>query len=168
MEAAIIGENGRPRRFPRSGWRHSCRRVERAAETLDEEIACRYTYSMSDKRDFLECQACQCLEARRRAQALTRAYDETLRPFGLTINQFSLLTTLILAGPQPVASLAARLGIDRTTLTRNLALGEREGLVALAPDEEDRRVRLVTLTPAGLSRAREALPAWRAVQARFA
>lgn len=120
---------------------------------------------MDTREPFLECQACQCLEARRKAHHLTRLYDEALRPFGLTVNQFSLLATLIVAGPQPVTSLAAHLGIDRTTLTRNLALGERDGLIETVADRKDRRVRLVAITQAGLARARQALPAWRAAQA---
>lgn len=122
---------------------------------------------MSNARDFIDCQDCRCLNARREAQRLTRAYDEALRPFGLTINQFSMLTTLILAGALPVAALAERLGIDRTTLTRNLALAEREGLVETVFDPKDRRVRLIGIAGAGRELAERALPAWRKAQAAF-
>lgn len=123
---------------------------------------------MSDARDFFDCQDCRCLNARREAQRLTRAYDDALRPFGLTINQFSMLTTLILAGALPVAALAERLGIDRTTLTRNLALAEREGLVETVADPKDRRVRLIGIAEAGRELAKRALPAWRKAQMAFA
>ena len=119
---------------------------------------------MRDAREFAACRDCRCLNARREAQRLTRAYDEKLRPFGLTVNQFSMLTTLILAGPLSVAELAEHLGIDRTTLTRNLALGEKNGLVETVTGD-DRRVRLVEITRAGRGLADQALPAWRDAQA---
>ena len=119
---------------------------------------------MRDAREFAACRDCRCLNARREAQRLTRAYDEKLRPFGLTVNQFSMLTTLILAGPLSVAELAEHLGIDRTTLTRNLALGEKNGLVETVTGD-DRRVRLVEITRAGRALADQALPAWQEAQA---
>lgn len=119
---------------------------------------------MRDAREFAACRDCRCLNARREAQRLTRAYDEKLRPFGLTVNQFSMLTTLILAGPLSVAELAEHLGIDRTTLTRNLAVGEKNGFVETVTGD-DRRVRLVEITRAGRALADQALPAWREAQA---
>lgn len=120
---------------------------------------------MLAKADFAECRACRCLDARREAQRLTRLYDGALRPLGLTINQFSLLSTLILAGPLSMQVLAERLGIDRTTLTRNLAVSEKAGLVR-AEAGKDKRARIVTITPEGFARAGEALPLWQQAQAR--
>ena len=79
---------------------------------------------MNHGPDFAECRQCACLAARTQAQRLTRAFDERLRPHDLTINQFSMLATLILSGPTPVSRLAASLGIDRTTMTRNVTRGE--------------------------------------------
>lgn len=119
---------------------------------------------MTDAADFADCRDCLCLEARRTAQRLTRDYERRLRPHGLTINQFSLLSSLILGGPQPVAGLAERLGVERTTLVRNIALAEKEGLVATRPEASGRR-QLVDITIQGRTRAIEALPAWRAAQA---
>lgn len=119
---------------------------------------------MSDRQKFADCQDCRCLAARKEAQRLSRFYDQKLRPHGLTINQFSMLTTLILAGPLPMAALAEWLGIERTTLTRNVSLAEKAGLVKIGHGR-DARERIVSLTPDGLRRAEEALPAWRAAQA---
>jgi DNA-binding MarR family transcriptional regulator len=113
--------------------------------------------------EFSECRDCACLAARTEAQRLTRSFDAKLRPHDLTINQFSMLTTLILAGATPVSQLAARLGIDRTTMTRNVTRSEARGLVAAAPGK-DARERLVAITPAGRALAEKALPAWRSAQ----
>ena len=121
---------------------------------------------MKDRAEFLDCQNCRCLETRRQAQRLTRAYDEKLRPLGLTVNQFSMLTTLILGGPMPLTALSDRLGIDRTTMTRNLALGERNGLVRTTAGD-DRRTRMIEIAPRGRDLADRALPAWREAQAAF-
>ena len=106
-----------------------------------------------------------CPTARKQAQRLTRRYDESLRPFDLTINQFSMLTALILGGPTMMSTLADRLGIERTTLSRNVALSDARGLVAVSVGE-DARERLVTITAAGRAKAEAALPAWRAAQAK--
>src|SRR5687767_8794095 len=122
---------------------------------------------MSDASVFSECLDCKCAAARREAQRLTRAYDERLRAHGLTVSQFTLLTNLIVGGPATMQALANRLGVDRTTLTRNVALGEREELVRTAPGE-DARERLVSIAPRGRRKAEAALPAWRAAQAETA
>src|SRR3954471_16934719 len=100
---------------------------------------------MIEDADFAECQQCVCLAARVEAQRLTRMFDERLRPFELTVNQFMLLATLVVGGPQTVTPLAGRLGIDRTTLSRNLSLAERRGLVRTRPGE-DSRERLIEIT----------------------
>jgi DNA-binding MarR family transcriptional regulator len=113
--------------------------------------------------DFTECRQCLCHAARTEAQRLTRLFDDHLRPHGLTISQFTLLATLVLAGAQPVTRLAGHLGIDRTTLTRNLSLAEARGLVKTGPGE-DGRERLVEITPAGREQAAKAFPAWKAAQ----
>ena len=107
---------------------------------------------MDSHSSFAECFDCRCLAARKQAQRLTRRYDESLRPFDLTINQFSMLTTLILGGPTMMTTLADRLGIERTTLSRNVALSEARGLVAVSVGK-DARERLVTITEAGRAKA---------------
>lgn len=114
--------------------------------------------------DFKECLDCQCLSARKQAQRLTRAYDEKLRPHELTVNQFSMLTALIVGGPTTISALAERLGVDRTTLSRNIALAETRGWVAVRSGK-DARERVVAVTEPGLVKAKSALPAWRAANA---
>jgi DNA-binding MarR family transcriptional regulator len=118
---------------------------------------------MADGADFTDCRDCLCAAARREGQRLTRLYDERLRPLGLTISQFTMLSTLIIGGPATVNVLAERLGVDRTTLSRNLALGEERKLVRSAGGR-DARERLVSVTMTGRRIAEAALPAWRAAQ----
>ena len=118
---------------------------------------------MNEISNFAECRDCLCLTTRRAAQRLTRAYDERLRSHGLTVNQFSMLTTLILAGPLTMAALAEHLGVDRTTLTRNVKLSERRGFVKVGVGK-DARERVVSEAPGGRAAAEAALPDWRAAQ----
>src|SRR4051794_27366730 len=89
---------------------------------------------------------CLCLHAQRAARALARRFDRALRPVGLTNNQFSLMMSLNRPAPARMGSVAALLGLDRTTLTAALKPLERRGLVATAPHPDDKRSRVLTLT----------------------
>ncbi|HUZ02183.1 MAG TPA: MarR family transcriptional regulator [Thermomicrobiaceae bacterium] len=113
--------------------------------------------------DLTATRGCHCLAARREARALTRLYEEHLRPHGLRATQFSVLAALSQKGPTPVGELAEILGLERTTLTRGAALLERNGWVA-GDRSQDARERLLGLTPAGLARLEAAFPAWQAAQ----
>jgi DNA-binding MarR family transcriptional regulator len=92
------------------------------------------------------------------ARAVTRAYDQALRPAGLRSTQFTILVAASLAGGIPLHRLAERLGLERTTLTRSLDALEREGLIAVA--SVDGRTRNVSLSAAGAARLKHALPLW--------
>jgi len=63
------------------------------------------------------------------------------------------------------STLADAVGADRTTLTRGLQRLERDGLVAVEEGGDDRRERIVALTPAGARKFATALPLWRIAQA---
>lgn len=108
--------------------------------------------------------SCVCLGLQRAARNVARHYDEALRPTGLTSGQFTILSSLLRDKPMPLGALAELLGLDRTTLNRNLRPLEAEGLVATVPDPEDARVRGIELTPAGHGRLDIAVPLWRRAQ----
>jgi DNA-binding MarR family transcriptional regulator len=106
---------------------------------------------------------CLCLHVQRAARALARRFDEALRPLELTNGQFSLLMSLNRPQPAPMSSVAALLAIDRTTLTAALKPLERRRLLKILTDSEDRRARLLTLTPKGMALLTQALPVWESV-----
>ncbi len=118
---------------------------------------------MNNAVDISACRACHCLAARRAARAITRLYEEKLRPHGLRATQFSILAALALKGPTPLNELAELLGLERTTLTRGAALLKRNGWIAAARSE-DARERPVRLTQAGRRKLEGALPAWKEAQ----
>jgi DNA-binding MarR family transcriptional regulator len=107
--------------------------------------------------------ACLCFNLRRAARLIARDLDGALKPAGLSSAQFAVLAVLEEAGPLPIAQLAEALGTDRTTLTRNLALLERDGLIAYRQGRDKRR-RIAALNAEGEKAYRRALPLWRAFQ----
>jgi len=107
---------------------------------------------------------CVCLGVQRAARGVARRYDEALRSTGLTSGQFTILSSLLRDEPTPIGSLAELLGLDRTTLNRNLRPLESENLVVTVPDPNDARVRRIQLTSAGRKRLEIAIPLWRKVQ----
>ncbi|QDA36810.1 MarR family transcriptional regulator (plasmid) [Paracoccus liaowanqingii] len=109
--------------------------------------------------------SCLCLHTQRAARALSRRFDEALRPAGLKCGQFSLLISLNRPEPPTIGSVARLLAMDRTTLTANLKPLERRGLLTVTPDAEDRRSRRLTLTASGLALLEQAIPIWIATHA---
>ena len=84
--------------------------------------------------------ACVCFKVRKSARAITKLYEKVLRPSGLRATQFSLLMAARVLGPVTVVKLAQAAVMERTTLTRNLQVLEKRGLIATNPGE-DRRER---------------------------
>ena len=64
-----------------------------------------------------------------------------------------------------MAPVAALLGMDRTSLTAALKSLERRGLVATASHPDDRRSRLLRLTPQGHALLAQAVPIWQETHA---
>jgi DNA-binding MarR family transcriptional regulator len=108
---------------------------------------------------------CLCLHTQRAARALARRFDEALRPLDLTNGQFSLLMALNRPEPPNLGSVANLLAMDRTTLTAALKPLERRKLVKVSVDKEDRRGRLLVITPAGRALLNKAFPVWKKTHA---
>jgi DNA-binding MarR family transcriptional regulator len=113
--------------------------------------------------DFALCRSCVCSAVRRASRAITHHYDEALRGSGLRNSQFTILATLEQAGPIAMTRLAAFLGLERTTLTRNLKPLLRDKLVETR-EEKDGRVRKIAITAKGVMEARKVFPLWKKAQ----
>ncbi|GLQ99406.1 MarR family winged helix-turn-helix transcriptional regulator [Dyella mobilis] len=72
---------------------------------------------------------CPAFQARFAARALTRYYNACFRPLGITAEQFSLLVGIGGSREPTLAELAARAGVDATTLSRNVQSLQRRDLV---------------------------------------
>jgi DNA-binding MarR family transcriptional regulator len=107
---------------------------------------------------------CACLNARKAARRLSQLYDAALRPAGVRSTQLPLLATIGWRGPLAVTELADAVAMDRTTLTRSLALLERNRWLRSAAGG-DLRTREISLTPLGREVVRRAIPLWEKAQA---
>ena len=94
---------------------------------------------------------------------MSRHYDEALAGFGVNVAQFSLLRHLQRLDRPSITTLAEAMGLERSTLGRNLRVLEADGLVALA-DGDDQRNRVVLLTEPGKALLQAAYPAWEQAQ----
>ncbi len=95
------------------------------------------------------------------ARSLLRRHDARLKPFGVTVQQFALLAAIRFYPGVGLAALADRIGLDRTSLTRNLALLERKGLVQRMPAPHG-NTRQFTLTATGDSLLDRLFEEWQA------
>ena len=96
---------------------------------------------------------------------MAQVYDGYLKPSGLTNTQFALLSKTANQGPLSITELAAHLGLDRTTLTRNLRLVKHRGFVEVGAGK-DARSRNVSITVQGTAVLDEAFPLWKQAQTR--
>ncbi|WEK05574.1 MAG: MarR family transcriptional regulator [Candidatus Devosia phytovorans] len=113
--------------------------------------------------DFTECLV---LNTRMAARAVTRLADRRLRPLGITAAQFTIITALHGAPNRSVTDVANSIAMDRSTLSRNLDLLERKGVVRTQGAEKGNG-RLCALTGDGETLLEQILPVWREGQAEF-
>jgi DNA-binding MarR family transcriptional regulator len=116
--------------------------------------------------DYLCCLDCIGFNLRKANRAVSQLYDEMLRPTGIRGTQYSLLVTLKVMGSVLVTHLAEKVVMDRTTLSRNLEVMEKQGLVSVSPGE-DRRTRRVMITETGSAVLLDAYPLWQQAQAKI-
>jgi DNA-binding MarR family transcriptional regulator len=109
---------------------------------------------------------CLCHNLRKTSRLLTQYYDEMLRPSGIRITQFTLMAAVQQMKESAFVPLSEYLGMDRTTLARNVELLQREGLVETAAGATDRRQQIVWLTAKGESVLQAAMPLWETAQRR--
>ncbi len=106
---------------------------------------------------------CVSFNLRRTARAVSRLYDACLAPSGLRSTQFTILMALHCAGPLTLTKLADSLVAERTTLTRNIGLLERKGLLR-TESGQDRRKHHIVITEEGRAMLEAALPHWEEAQ----
>ena len=103
--------------------------------------------------------ACAVMNLRQATRVITAYFDHELRSTGLRATQLNTLMAIEVARPATVSGLAEILAMERTTMTRNLQLLRRRGLI-----EPGR----IALTPKGRRAAAAALPHWERAQANVA
>ncbi|HEX4326807.1 MAG TPA: MarR family winged helix-turn-helix transcriptional regulator [Burkholderiales bacterium] len=110
---------------------------------------------------------CNGAALRKAGRRLSQLYDEILAPSGLLLSQHSILVHIDRAKMPTMGDLARDMVLDRSALSHNLKPLERDGLVTLAIDKDDRRSRRITLTAAGRRKLAETKALWAQAQQRF-
>lgn len=108
-----------------------------------------------------------CLGVRvgRLQRLVAREFDQQLRPLGLSLPQMEVLSALVLsAAPVKPSDLAGWLAVERSTMSRNLTLLERRGLVKTSETSPTGRSLRVEITTAGTDALAGAEGAWSAAQ----
>ena len=121
---------------------------------------------VTDARAAIE--ACAVSNARLAARRLTQFLIDHMKASELSVAQFGLMARIAAATDDLLGALAERSGLDPSTLSRNLQVLQREGLVEMAADETDLRRRAVWLTEDGARRLELALAEWRKAHAELA
>src|SRR5207249_5128817 len=101
-----------------------------------------YMHTMSKELDMSAVENCVCFNLRRVTRAVTQFYDSEMRRHGIRPTQGTILSSLQAKESWNMAELSDWLGMDRTTLVRNLRPLQRDGLVQIGGGGRGRLVEL--------------------------
>jgi len=126
---------------------------------------------MSKKTDTQEATqvaqviASDCIGARVRllSRAISRIYDDMIRPHGIKFSQLNILTVVTLRGPIQQMEVGRILSLEKSTLSRNVTLMESKGW--LQSQSGEGKNRFLGVTPKGRELLVNAAPAWAKAQA---
>ena len=108
-------------------------------------------------------QGCTNFKLRQLLRSVARLYDAQMAHSGLKTTQYSLLSHVAALGPVAPNELATQMGMDASTLTRNLRPLVDQGWCEQGPGA-DARSRSVTITPAGRAKHSQAKAHWKRAQ----
>jgi DNA-binding MarR family transcriptional regulator len=110
---------------------------------------------------------CNCTALRKATRRVSQLYDVALEPSGLKTTQRAILSHIFRSGTPVIGELAEALVMDRGALTHNLKPLERDGLVKITTDPNDRRNRVIALTAAGRAKLAQSDALWARAQRGF-
>jgi DNA-binding MarR family transcriptional regulator len=120
---------------------------------------------MKKQLDLTSVENCTCFNVRRLSRVLTQFFDAEVRRHGIRPTQTPILRALQARNGWGMAELSEWLGMDRTTLLRNLRPLQRDGLARAKGGGRGGHVEL-EITAKGRAVVARTLPAWRAAQAK--
>jgi DNA-binding MarR family transcriptional regulator len=115
----------------------------------------------------VETIAQQCIAVRLRmlSRAVTRIFNQALRPYGLTTSQMNILVAISCLGEARQHDVCQVLHLEKSTLSRDVARMRSQGWLDVVPGE-DGRMALLRITPVGRGLVEAAIPAWQQAQER--
>jgi len=118
---------------------------------------------MSKELDMSAAENCVCFNLRWVTRAVTQFFDAEMRRHGIRPTQGTILASLKARDSWSMAELSDWLGMERTTLVRNLRPLQRDGLVRATGSGRGGRVEL-SITAKGRKQIEKCTPAWRSAQ----
>jgi DNA-binding MarR family transcriptional regulator len=118
---------------------------------------------MTKELDMAMAENCVCFNLRWVTRVVTQFYDAEMRRHGIRPTQGTILSSLIAKESWDMAELSDWLGMDRTTLVRNLRPLQRDGFVEVSGGGRGNRVAL-TITAKGRKQIEKLTPAWKSAQ----
>jgi len=118
---------------------------------------------MTKELDMAAPENCVCFNLRWVTRAVTQFYDAEMRRHGIRPTQATILTSLNAKESWNMAELSDWLGMERTTLVRNLRPLQRDGLVKAVGGGRGNRVELA-ITAKGRKQIEKLTPAWKSAQ----
>lgn len=118
---------------------------------------------MTKELNMSAAENCVCFNLRRATRAVTQFYDAEIRRHGIRPTQGSILAALMAKDSWNMAELSDCLGMDRTTLVRNLGPLRRDGFVRADGGGRGNRVELA-ITAKGRKLIEKLTPAWKSAQ----
>ncbi len=106
---------------------------------------------------------CACNNLRRASRAVTQFYDDMLQTTGLRSTQLVILLAVMQNDNVGIAQLSRTLGMNASTLNRNLRPLTRQKLLSITDGQSSQR-KLIQLTDAGRKAITQATPIWQAAQ----
>jgi DNA-binding MarR family transcriptional regulator len=108
-------------------------------------------------------QECVAMRIRTISRAVSRIYDEALRPHGIKASQLSILAVVSILGQAEPSEICRMLHLEASTLSRNMSRMRTRGWLKVSP-RKDKRAHRLKLTASGNRILIEAFPAWREAQ----
>ena len=112
---------------------------------------------------FVKPRGCTNFKLRQLSRVVTRHYDAYMAATGLKATQYSLLSQVVQLGPIRPSDLARCMGMDASTLTRNLQPLVAQAWLRQKPGH-DARSRLIEATTEGRAKRAQAQRAWKQAQ----
>ncbi|MGF1508212.1 MAG: MarR family winged helix-turn-helix transcriptional regulator [Myxococcota bacterium] len=117
---------------------------------------------MSRERKAMTCIG---FRLRKSSRAVTAFYDRRYRATGVRVTQWPILSALRAAGSLSLGRLADAVGMDASTVSRNIQPLVRDGYIQIEDRHEDRRrQRVASLTPHGHEKWDEVYVVWERAQ----